>query len=211
MSHKEKKNDFVKFIPTRDTPPACLATKLVRMGMNRGRPDGTSGRSACPDYSSGDSVPDEIAGDKILRKTEEKDTAAILRLADDDEHSRTIKPQSFISTWLIVYVLTFFIIVVSLIPLKSPKIIVKSPDKIIHFVMYGILSLMMLRALVIEKIERSRLISFFYAFLLGFFLEVIQIFLPYRSFELWDVLSNFLGSIAGVFIGVRLLVILKGG
>lgn len=82
-------------------------------------------------------------------------------------------------------------------------------DKIIHVILYGMLSLLVLRALMIEKAGQFRLISFLYAFSLGLLLEIVQIFLPYRSFELWDVLSNSLGSISGVFIGERFLMFFK--
>ena len=44
---------------------------------------------------------------------------------------------------------------------------------------------------------------FFYTSIFGFLIEVIQYFLPYRSWELLDLLANEIGILIGVIIAIK--------
>jgi glycopeptide antibiotics resistance protein len=55
----------------------------------------------------------------------------------------------------------------------------------------------------IKKKVHPYIFSFSYAFLLGLTIELFQFFIPYRSFELGDIFSNFFGSIAGIFLKIE--------
>ena len=44
---------------------------------------------------------------------------------------------------------------------------------------------------------------FFYTSIFGFLIEVIQYFLPYRSWELLDLLANEIGILIGVIVAIK--------
>lgn len=87
----------------------------------------------------------------------------------------------------------------SILPIDQPRVSVFFDfDKIIHFIAYCILVILSIYAY--KKINKVYFKSFIYAFSLGIFIELIQYFLPYRFFELADVVVNGLGAIFGVVI-----------
>lgn len=101
-----------------------------------------------------------------------------------------------------LYTYTFFIIVASVIPVGDPNLVFPSADKITHFVMYVFLAFLASNIFRLKKKVYWRLKSFAYSFGVGIFIEAIQIFVPYRSFEIADVFSNSLGSLLGILIRV---------
>lgn len=86
-------------------------------------------------------------------------------------------------------------------------------DKVVHIFLYTILSLLITLGMIrndkqyLTKIipALSIIISFFY----GFFIEICQIFVPTRSFEVWDLLANLIGSITGVILATGFLFIIS--
>ncbi len=91
---------------------------------------------------------------------------------------------------------SLFVILVSILPIKEPHIKEFTFDKIIHFFIYFIMTYFC-----ILSFSSSRyLMSFLYALFLGIFIEIVQYFLPYRSFDFKDIIANSLGSIVGIFL-----------
>jgi VanZ family protein len=85
------------------------------------------------------------------------------------------------------------IFVVSIIPLETP--LAENSDKAGHFIAYFILCLLFC-------LNRAGLMrAFIFAVVYGVSMEIIQYFLPYRSFSLLDIAANGFG--AGLFILIR--------
>jgi VanZ family protein len=77
-------------------------------------------------------------------------------------------------------------------------------DKLLHFLAYAVLGALFLRAYktlrVRNKISLLIVLSILSSSLYGISDEIHQHFIPYRSFEYYDILADFLGSIFGVLI-----------
>ena len=110
--------------------------------------------------------------------------------------------------YLVSSVSWFFLIVYLLIFYKSVD--VKSPtiyfDKIIHFMLFFIQSFLITKTYFSIKFS----INFFKMILIlllifCFLIEIIQIIVPYRTFEYSDLLSNILGSVMGSVFGYFLV------
>jgi len=74
-------------------------------------------------------------------------------------------------------------------------------DKIVHFLMYGVLTLLALYAFGVytQKQAKRRLLIVFGLVLFGFFIEIVQKkFFSYRSFEISDILAN----LTGIFVSL---------
>lgn len=105
--------------------------------------------------------------------------------------------------WPLVYIYSAFIFLVSVVPVKSVGFHHLYWDKLVHFFLYFFLVIVIIRALILSNLstflkKRNYLFAFGYAFFLGVCIELIQYFLPYRSFEYVDILFNILGSIVGI-------------
>ncbi len=95
----------------------------------------------------------------------------------------------------IVIIYSLFILFVSFLPLKRIPQFEEFPvDKIFHYFLYLILVYFCMSAFTSAKYIKS----FFYALFLGIFVEVVQYFLPYRSFDFKDIIVSTLGSITGL-------------
>jgi VanZ family protein len=99
----------------------------------------------------------------------------------------------------IVYIYTLFIFIFSVLPVKGPA---KFPffDKIVHLLAYAGLSFLVVNALLLRKGIRPAAMAFSYAFFVGLTIEIIQLFIPYRSFALSDIATNSLGSFLGILL-----------
>lgn len=100
-------------------------------------------------------------------------------------------------------ILTLFIILFSTIPVGIGSGILFQ-DKIIHFFIYGLLALLSVQAAYAQNMNRPEWRGFYYAFFLGLFLEFVQFFLPYRSFDIVDIVFNTVGAGLGTFISYKL-------
>ena len=101
--------------------------------------------------------------------------------------------------FLIVYLLIFY----KSVDVKSPTIYF---DKIIHFMLFFIQSFLIIKTYFSIKFS----INFFKMILIlllifCFLIEIIQIIVPYRTFEYSDLLSNILGSVMGSVFGYFLV------
>ena len=103
----------------------------------------------------------------------------------------------------ILFVYSLFIFVISVLPVREPKELeYLYTDKIVHFSIYFVLVLLFSYAFF--RIRHLYVKSFIYAFSLGLFIEVLQYFIPYRSFDILDIAANCLGAVMGLLITYRL-------
>lgn len=108
-----------------------------------------------------------------------------------------IKKEHIYNLSLIVYSLTVCFLSVSEIdPLKV------SPfpycDKFVHFFLYFFLAV--IAKFCFQKNKNVYYLAWGYAFFLGFVLEIIQHYLPFRSYDWIDLISNGLGAFLGLII-----------
>jgi len=101
--------------------------------------------------------------------------------------------------FLIVYLLIFY----KSVDVKSPTIYF---DKIIHFLLFFIQSFLITKTYFSVKFS----FNFFKMILIlllifCFLIEIIQIIMPFRTFEYSDLLSNILGSALGSVFGYFLV------
>jgi len=106
---------------------------------------------------------------------------------------------------LIVYIV--FLVWLSLSPASMYshfKIRIPYFDKLVHFSLYVVLSVLILVSLI--NLPKSAFVSIsvvvLSSFFFGLLMEILQFSLPYihRSFEYGDLLSNFIGAVAGTFL-----------
>lgn len=98
--------------------------------------------------------------------------------------------------WLLI------VLILSIIPVPETDVGPKDLDKVVHFVIYGITAMIFWRFFY-NKTQSHRkigLISIVAASIYGLLIEIIQSFLPYRSFSVSDIISNFLGAIFSVTV-----------
>jgi membrane-bound lytic murein transglycosylase A len=76
---------------------------------------------------------------------------------------------------------------------KLPQVSVNHFDKIVHFSMYFILGILLHQIL-----EQKKRILFLVAILIGISIELLQTQVPFRSFELMDILANTIGAGVGI-------------
>jgi len=86
------------------------------------------------------------------------------------------------------------ILLVSVMPVSGPKADLPA-DKIAHFVMYGLTSIFVFRIIANKTTgKRAFYLSVAIAALYGAVMEVVQYFLPYRSFSFGDMAANTFGA-----------------
>ncbi|MGC8737306.1 MAG: VanZ family protein [Candidatus Hydrogenedens sp.] len=77
-------------------------------------------------------------------------------------------------------------------------------DKVLHVILYGILSILISVGMMRSEHRYSNKTLIFtsvgISFVYGFFMEICQIFVPTRSFDLRDSLANLVGSLIGVIL-----------
>ena len=108
--------------------------------------------------------------------------------------------ESKLKNLLIPFLYSLFVVFISMWNFESYD--VKSSlisDKFIHFLIYFLFVIFWSNTL-INRFKNSTLIVFFFAILSGLILELVQITLSYRSFEFYDLLSNFTGCLVGYFL-----------
>lgn len=99
-------------------------------------------------------------------------------------------------SWLLI------VLILSVMPVPETDVGPKGLDKFVHFALYGITALLFWRFFYNKTWSRRKigLISIVSASLYGLLMEIIQSFLPYRTFSVSDIISNFLGAIFSVTI-----------
>jgi len=100
-------------------------------------------------------------------------------------------------------IIWFIIIIYLMIFYKSNSNIISFyySDKIIHFILFFIQSTLITKTYIARNFKSNKLMPkiIFYFLIFCFCIEFIQIYLPYRSFELLDLTSNLIGSLSGAF------------
>ena len=97
---------------------------------------------------------------------------------------------------LIIYLMVFY-------RAKASSLSFSYSDKLIHFILFFVQSFLITKSYFLKnKILNLSVFKILVPFI--FFciiIEVAQIFIPYRNFELFDLLTNIFGSILGSIIG----------
>ena len=76
-------------------------------------------------------------------------------------------------------------------------------DKVVHFILFFIQSILITNTLYEYGDRNNRIIliaSIILILLFGLIIEIQQIYLPYRTFEIMDLIANFLGVLFGSFV-----------
>jgi len=101
-------------------------------------------------------------------------------------------------SWPTLYFYSLIIIAISILPIQPPpQIVFPFFDKVIHALTYVILAFIAVNTFYLKRKRGPRISGFIYAFLLGLFIEFIQRILPFRDFEMVDIVFNSLGSFLG--------------
>jgi len=95
---------------------------------------------------------------------------------------------------IIIYLLVFY-------KNNSNTISFSYSDKIIHFILFFVQSTFITKTYIARNFKSDKLMPkiIFYFLIFCFSVELIQIYIPYRSFELLDLTSNLIGSLSGAF------------
>lgn len=128
-----------------------------------------------------------------------------------------------IMKYKLTFIYCFIVLVLSVLPSKSfPKTGITNIDKIVHFLMYFFMVIVMFLDDLLKnaphfykrqlskkykecKISQKLLFFLFFAIIFGAIIEIIQYFLPFRSAEWYDLLSNSVGA----FLGIITIILLK--
>ena len=76
-------------------------------------------------------------------------------------------------------------------------------DKVVHFILFFIQSILITNTLYEYSDRNNRIIlilSIILLILFGLIIEIQQIYLPYRTFEIMDLIANFVGVLFGSFV-----------
>ena len=107
---------------------------------------------------------------------------------------------SFIWFFLIIYLMIFY-------RSKAGDLPFSHIDKIVHFILFFVQSFLVTKSYFIKyKILNFSVFKIIVPFI--FFcivIEVIQIYIPHREFEIYDLFTNLFGSILGSIIGYYLV------
>ena len=74
-------------------------------------------------------------------------------------------------------------------------------DKLVHFSLFFIQSTFITKTYISRNLNSKKLMTkiIFYLLIFCFSAEFIQIYIPYRSFEILDLTSNIIGLLSGAF------------
>ena len=100
-------------------------------------------------------------------------------------------------------VIWFIVIIYLTIFYRSTSNVISFPysDKIVHFILFFVQSTFITKTYIARNFKLDKLMTkiIFYLLFFCFSVEFIQIYLPYRSFELLDLISNIIGLLSGAF------------
>ncbi len=116
----------------------------------------------------------------------------------------------FIKHNVITILWAVVILVLTLIPGNNIPVARAGTDKIVHFFIFAVLMYFMLRGFKKQSqfpylAEHFIRTSFIICILYGCMIEIIQIFIPLRSFDLFDIAANSIGVGIGYFVYERFL------
>ena len=96
----------------------------------------------------------------------------------------------------IILGVSVFIITIFSIQEVNIESSVNSLDKVLHFLCFSYLTLITWLSRILNKDLHVYVIVLAY----GILIEIVQRFLPYRSFEYLDIFADFVGVVAGLII-----------
>lgn len=107
-----------------------------------------------------------------------------------------------------IYIITLWLVILLVISiLNTPTISIGAGlkiDKLAHFILYGITTLLLFRALrKTTDNKKPMFYAFIFSCIYGLIIELIQTLTPQRRFESADILANTLGSLTTI-IGIGL-------
>ena len=111
--------------------------------------------------------------------------------------------KKFLKFWLPVIIGTVIIFILSVLPdLETPAIGIEREDLIAHFSIYFILGILVVRGCRNYNYNPIKIsLCLTIVGLFGIIIEIVQIWIPGRSFEFLDIVSNLLGVIfSAIFI-----------
>lgn len=115
---------------------------------------------------------------------------------------------------VLLWILVIFFLSVITVPSDISYTLPLFPhkDKVAHFVMYGVFAFLLLRALNSSGKDRSNLKIkvIIIAFSYGVMMEIVQYFIPARSFEVMDIVANGFGAVGGQMFLKRKISSFKG-
>ena len=95
----------------------------------------------------------------------------------------------------IILISSVFIITILSIQEVNIESSVKFFDKVLHFLCFSYLTFITWLSRILNKDLHVYVIVLAY----GILIEIIQIYIPYRSFEFLDIFADFLGILVGIF------------
>jgi len=109
----------------------------------------------------------------------------------------------YLLSWGTIYSYTCLIFIFSFLPVSAPSALAfPYYDKVLHFMIYMLLSFLVLNTLHKQGKSRSVMAGFLYACLIGLIVECLQFTMPYRSFEVADIACNCCGAGMGLLFKV---------
>ncbi len=106
--------------------------------------------------------------------------------------------------WLVLIAYMGFIFFLSTLQSTKELPDFEFSDKLYHIVEYGILSILLFRAMSVSFSKKTLMALFFYTFLIsiayGVTDEVHQYFVPHRFSTVSDVIADGVGSIVGLYL-----------
>jgi VanZ family protein len=98
------------------------------------------------------------------------------------------------------------ILVITLSPSeKLPDVGIFQVDKLVHFFVFGLLMFLIMFGAVKVWQDKNRdadiiRLSFAYSTGLGILVEILQLFVPSRSFSVVDIVANTIGTVIGYYV-----------
>jgi len=103
--------------------------------------------------------------------------------------------------WVLVILWSMVLVYYSFVPsVPGAKLF---GDKALHMASYFVLSLFYFNALK-QKGENAVYYSIFFATMYGLLLELMQLFIPYRSFSMLDLAVNSVGALAAPIVALKI-------
>jgi len=103
----------------------------------------------------------------------------------------------------ITVIWALIILVISVIPgADLPSLSIWEPDKVMHALVYGVLTILLFFTLqnFYPLRAKNNFLAVGLCILYGFIIELIQLFLPTRSFDMLDALANSTGCVLAMAV-----------
>ena len=116
-------------------------------------------------------------------------------------------PNNRLNFYLISSISWFFLIIYLLLIYKSNGIISSFEhfDKVVHFILFFIQSYLVICLYISLNLSKSYLTIIIILIIFCCLIEILQIKIPFRSFDIYDLLANISGSISGSISGYLLV------